>query len=279
MEIVFAGICCWIDAKPPKSGKTVIIPNTTRGGTHSGSNIPPHSAFIHAKRGQVESSDWAPTLMAGDDNLVYMFEGDFLTFDPVPSGGSIDITELPHVKAAVTNQPICPFADEIRPGFRDDPDPVKVLGLVELPGDAPVSTSANGRGAMFANLHMPKGPVTIKATPFTGGPSRSLQVIDGSASIFVCNVSIMDYLLGNLVREDDHKYLVCEMFRPRSIRNADDSPKQQDGELAVARLSSEEEQPGPPDHASLSRLNLASGKVMHDFLCTFAAGCSDSQWP
>lgn len=88
----------------------------------------------------------------------------------------------------------------------------------------------------------------------------------------------MDYLLGNLVREDDHKYLVCEMFRPRSIRNASDSPKQQDDAMAMARLSSEE-QPDPPDRDSLSRLNLASGKVMHDFLCTFAAGCSDSQWP
>jgi len=58
MDIVFAGICCWVDAKPPTTGKTVIVRNALGGGTHQGNIIPPHFAFIHAKREQIDAHDW-----------------------------------------------------------------------------------------------------------------------------------------------------------------------------------------------------------------------------
>lgn len=275
MEIVFAGICCWVDAKAPKNGKTVIIPNATRGGSKDGVPIPPHSAFIHAKRNQVESSNWAPALTAGEDNLVFLLEGDAITFDPVPGGGSIDIRNLPHVRDRVGDEPICEAADEIRAPFRDRPDPLYVSGLVDLPAEASVSTSTNGNGAMFATLHMPDIPVTITATPFKGGAPRWLRITDPSAPVFVCNVSMMDYLLGNTADDDSHKYLVCEMFKPRSSA-APAISRATGNATMLAELS----EAAPRPHGDeLAKLRNTSGKVMQDFLCTFAAGCSDSQWP
>ena len=106
MEIVFAGICCFVDAKAPKTGKTVIIPNSRRGGLKDAVPIPPHRAFIHAKRRNVEMSNWQPAITVGDDDVFFYLEGDRITFDPVPAGGSIDITSLPHVKDATGDLPI-----------------------------------------------------------------------------------------------------------------------------------------------------------------------------
>jgi hypothetical protein len=278
VEIVFAGICCWVDAKVPKVGKTVIIPNSTRGGTRRGRPIPPHSAFIHAKRQQVESTNWTPAFTAGEDNLAFLLGGDFVTFDPLPGGGAIDIADLPHVRAQVANEPICPAADELRPGYRDHPNAVNVLGLIDLPPEAAVSTSSHGKGAMVARLRMPDGPVTITATPFANdtGP-RSLKITDPNASVFICNVSMMDYFLGIPAEDDDHKYLVCEMFKPHVMANPN-SPNDSDVPMMVAELSEPEEE-DRVDGSKLSKLQETTGKAMDDFLCTFAAGCSDSQWP
>jgi hypothetical protein len=276
MEIVFAGICCWVDAKAPKAGKTVIIPNAKRGGAHRGSLIPPHSAFIHAKRHQVDSSDWQPAVTV-DDNLVFMLEGDSITFDPVPSGGAIDVSDLPHVRARITNEPICPAADELRPGFRDHPIADNVLGLVDLSPDAHVFTSSNGHGAMFATLDMPAAPVTIKATPFhPPAKVRSLKITDPSATVFIANVTMMDYLLGNPAPDDEHKFLVCEMFAPRSTLHTMPSVARRRAPMMVAQLS---EQATPFDVKNVSGLEGTAAKIMEDFLCGFAAGCSDSQWP
>ena len=275
MEIVFAGICCWVDAKPPKTGKTVIIPNSTRGSSRDGVPIPPHSAFIHAKRNQVESSNWAPALTAGEDNLVFLLEGDAITFDPIPDGGSIDITNLPHVRDRVGDEPICKAADEIRAPFRDEPDPFYVSGLVDLPAEASVSTSTNGNGAMFATLHMPDVAVTITATSLKGGVARTLKITDVSAPVFICNVSMMDYLLGSTADDDSHKYLVCEMFKPHSTAAPRKSRENSDA-VMFAELS---EGAPPTGENVLEKLKHTPEKVMQDFLCTFAAGCSDSQWP
>jgi hypothetical protein len=275
VEIVFAGICCWVDAKSPSTGKTVIIPNSTRGGLKDGSPIPPHSAFIHAKRRDVEPSNWPPAITVGDDDVLFLLDGDSISFDPTPAGGSIDITNLPHVKDAVGDVPICEAADEIRAPFRDAPDAAYVSGLVDLPGDAPVSTWANANGAVFATLYMPGAPVTITATPFKGGGVRSLKITQSGARVFVCNVSMTDYLLGNTADEDDHKYLVCEIFKPRAVAVRATSPKNQ-GAMMFAELS---DMDAPADDDPQPLLRGTPGKEMHDYLCTFAAGCSDSQWP
>jgi hypothetical protein len=281
VELVFAGICCWVDAKAPKTGKTVIIPNSTRGGTHRGGVIPPHMAFVHAKKNQVQSVDWEPAITAGD-NLVYLLEGDRITFDPAPGGGAIDVSALPHVKTHSTKTPICPAADELRTGFRDEPNAFNVLGIVDLSADAPVTTSENGLGAVFARLRMPDGPVTITASPFSGEVSRSLKIVDPSASVFIANVTLMDYLLGTPAPEDDHKYLVCEMFKPHataaaSARTPSGSERAMNVELSEVLTSPAPK--NPLGDTPLDRLNAASGKNMEDFLCTFAAGCSDSRWP
>ena len=276
MEIVFAGICCWVDALPPNTGKTVIIPNATRGGSHRGNPIPPHSAFVHAKQNQVESSDWQPAVTS-DDNLVFLLDGDSITFDPVPSGGSIDVSDLPHVKARITNSPICAAADELRPGFLDDPSPVNVAGLVNLPPDATVSTSGNGTGARFATLHMPDGPVTITATSFSGTASRSLKITDPSATVFIANVTMRDYLLRIPAADDDHQFLVCEMFTPQSMPNRMPPTDRSHTPTMTAELSAP--RMNPLDVKELSELKGTSVEIMHDFLCGFAAGCSNSVWP
>lgn len=276
MEIVFAGICCFVDAKAPKTGKTVIIPNSTRGGLKDAMPIPPHSAFIHAKRQDVEMTNWLPRLTAGDDDLVFLLEGDAITFNPVPGGGSIDIKNLPHVRDAVADFPICEAADEIRPPFRDEPDGFYVNGLVDLSATASVSTSSNGNGAIFATLRMSEPEVTITATPFNGGAARSLKITNPSASVFICNVSMTDYLMGRGADDNNHKYLVCEIFKPRSVASAGTPRKKDKGAMMLAELSDID---SPVDEDTPPLLQVTPGKAMQDYLVTFAVGCSDSQWP
>jgi hypothetical protein len=269
MEIVFAGICCWVDSLTPLNGKTVVIPNASRGGVHEGEPIPPHSAFIHVKQGQAESSSWQPAITS-EDNRIFLLSGDRITFDPVPRGGAIDISALPHVREAIQKQPICGAAEEFRPGFLHQPNPLNVAALAELPADAPVSTSANEHGAMFAVLTMPDAPVTITATPLSGGPARSLTIIDPSATVYVANVTLSAYLLRSPAEDDDHQYLVCQMFTRSGSASAPE-----------ALMSAEPAAPShdPADLEAAATLTGTSVEAMQDFLCGFAAGCSDSQWP
>jgi hypothetical protein len=276
VEIIFAGICCWVDSIPPRKGKTVIIPNSTLGGAHKGSPIPPHTAFVHAKNHQVDGGGWASSFQ-NEDNLVFMLHGDVLTFDPMPGGGTIDIGDLPHVRAGVTRDPICPAADEIRPGFLEEPSADNVLGLVHLPADAPVSTSANGHGAVYATMHMPETEVTITATPFDGGPPRVLRITDPAAHVFIANVTLADYLLGIPAPEDDHQYLVCGMFMP-SVK-PDAFSRRRGASSKGRRATVELSEIALPKHEQYAALKVAPRKPMRDFLATFAAGCSDSQWP
>jgi hypothetical protein len=177
----------------------------------------------------------------------------------------------------VTKEPICPAADELRHGFRDDPTAFNVLGLVDVPPDAPISTSSNGNGAMFATMRMPDGPLTIMAKPFDSAMrQRTLQVIDPSASVFIANVTMIDYLLGQRAPDDDHQYLVCEMFKPHSKPNATAS---HETSALVMKTELSERETNSVDEAAIANVQATAGKIMQDFLCTFAAGCSDSQWP
>lgn len=274
MEIVFAGICCWIDSVPPGTGKTVIIPNASRGGAHRGTPIPPHSAFIHVKKGQVETTNWEAGVTS-EDNLIFLLDGESITFDPVPSGGAIDISALPHVRDRAGKEPICRAADELRPGFVDKPEKLRVAGLVRLPADADVTTSANGNGATFAVLRMPNQPVTITATPFSGSGARTLRITDPSATVFIANVTLMEYLRRTPAATDDHQFLVCHMFTARSAAN-DTAAAGIGREVMLAELAGPEGEPVDFDAASALTGTSATAE---DFFCGFAAGCSDSQWP
>ena len=283
MEIVFAGICCWVDAPSPRTGKTVIIRNALAGGTHSGALIPPHHAFIHVKRDQVDSGGWTYDWAGGDDNLLFYLNGDYVTFDPVPSGGSIDLSLVPHVLDAVDTDPICPAAQEIRFGYLENPNAASVLGLVDIPVDADVRSDANLHQAIFATLTMPGAPVTITATPFDGeAPVRSLKVTDPNARMFIANVTLSEYLTGVGALDDSHRYLVCDIFKPKPTESkaalthsalqsasANSRPKHGKGQSDMLSL----------DHISLTTLRRAARRNMSDFLDTLAMGCSDSQWP
>lgn len=283
MDIAFAGICCWVDAKPPKSGKTVIVRNALGGGTHKGAVIPPHFAFIHAKRDRIDTHNWGIGWAGGDDNVLLWLTGDYVTFDPLPSGGSIDISLLPHVAARITTDAICPAADEIRSGFRDDPSAANVLALIDLPPDADVRCGTNDRQAVFATLHIPEAPVMITATPFADseGVPRSLTVLDPDAQIFIANVNMPEYLTGIGAPDDDHQYLVCDIFKPRVSAATSGSSVARSAASATlsASLSVAEAQLSELDRVSLATLRRASSRHMRDFLSSLAAGCSDSQWP
>lgn len=279
MDIVFSGICCWVDAAPPKSGKTVIVRNALGGGAHRGSVIPPHFAFIHAKRDQVDAGDWPVAWAGGDDNILFYLTGDYLTFDPMPTGGSIDISLLPHVAARHTSEPICAAADELRHGFRDDPSSANVLALIDVPADTPVFSAMNDKQAAFAAIRFPAAPVTITATPFSdsGGTKRSLKIIDPDAQVFVANVNMPEYLAGVGAPDDDHKYLFCDMFKPSSATSQ--ARQADDGFRASATLSVAEAQACELDRVTLTALQHAARRQMCDFLSTLAAGCTASQWP
>jgi hypothetical protein len=282
VNIVFVGICCWVDARPPKKGKTVIVRNALGGGTHKGVVIPPHFAFIHAKRHHIDTHDWGVGWAGGDDNVLLWLTGDHVTFDPVPSGGSIDISLLPHVAARITTDPICPAADEIRNGFLEDPSAGNVLALIDLQADSDVRCGTNSRQAAFATLHIPDAPVTITATPFADseGVARSLTVVDPDAQLFIANVNMPEYLTGVGAVDDDHQYLVCDIFKPRVSSATSVSTVQRSvTSEAHSVLSVAEAQASELDRVSLATLRRASSRYMNDFLSSLAAGCSDSQWP
>ena len=283
MEIIISGICCWVDAAPPKTGKTVIIRNALNGGTHAGALIPPHYAFIHAKRHQVDETDW-PADWGNSDDVLFWLTGDYLTIDPIPSGGSVDISMLPHVASGSMSDPICPNADEIRPGYCDDPATERVLALLDVPSDADVVSGVTEKGAAFAALRMPAAPVTITATPFGDsiGIARSLKIIDADAKVFIVNVNMPEYIAGFGARDDEHKYLVCEIFRERTTDMAAEAGKSP-AEAFAALL--DEVPPGAPAElyelgdGSITPLQHAAGRDMCDYLNTLAGGCSASQWP
>jgi hypothetical protein len=287
MQIVFAGICCWVDASPPKLGKTVIIRNALGGGMHNGMPIPSHTAFIHAKRDQVDASNWGSNWSGSDDNLLFWLTGDYLTFDPVPSGGAIDISLLPHVRDSNNTDAICPGADEIRPGFLENPTPSAVLALVDVPPDADVHCTPNANHAMYATLTIPATPVTVTATPFEDGDSspRSLTINDPDARVFIANVTVSEYLAGVGAPDDDHKYLVCEIFSPHAVVTGKPGEtklsERRKASLPVlaSRKSVTEAHAAELDRITLTKLRRAANRSMHEFLDTLAGGCSDSRWP
>jgi hypothetical protein len=280
VDIVFSGICCWVDARPPKTGKTVIVRNALGGGAHRGSLIPSHFAFIHAKRDEIDAQNWPVAWAGGDDNVLFYLTGDYLTFDPMPTGGAIDISFLPHVAARVSSDPICPAADELRHGFRDEPSSANVLALVEVPDGTPVYSAMNDKQAAFAAIRFPDAPVTITATPFpdSGGVRRSLRIIDPDAQVFVANVNMPEYLSGVGAPDDDHKYLFCEIFKPR-LGSTTSAARRTDGSRVAATLSVAEAQASELDRVTLTALQRAAQRQMSDFLSTLAAGCTSSQWP
>jgi hypothetical protein len=283
MDIVFSGICCFVDSALPSVGKTVVVVNALRGGTHQGNLIPPHYGFLHAKREHVDTRNWGSGWLASDDNVLLWLTGDRITIDPMPRGGSIDISQLPHVAMQTSKESICPAAAEIRQGFRDNPSAFNVLALIDLPADAPVASGANDNGAVFATLHIDDAPVTITATPFddSSGVSRSITVLNRDAHVFVANVDIDSYLLGDTAPDDNHKYLVCEMFRPRLAASAMSFRVRPRANLPshLARVDGDASQHNPADRVSVGALRRAAGRGMPHFLSTFAAGCSNSQWP
>ena len=279
MEIVFSGICCWVDASFP-GGKTVIIRNALNGGIHDNAPIPPHYAFIHAKRDQVGDYRWPADWVSADGDALYWLTGDRLTLDPNPSGGSIDISPLPHVSGGLQCTGICEAADEIRPGFIDEPTTAKVLGLMDLPATADVQCDANERGAAYAVLRMPSAPVTITATPFDDslGQTRSLTIHDADARVFIVNVNMPEYMAGLPARDDEHKYLVCEIFRSRASEHEIPQPLSPFAAFAELAEKLPAELPQLSDIKN-ARMEAAAGRNMYDFLDTLAGGCSASQWP
>jgi|GEM_PF-5208247 len=281
MEIVISGICCWVDA--PQGGKTVIIRNALNGGVHENSLIPSHYAFIHAKRDQVDETEW-PGDWGNDEDVLFWLTGDRVTIDPMPPRGAIDISMLPHVASGALTDPICPNAEEIRPGYRDEPVTERVLALLDVPPNTEVTSGTTERGAAFAALRIPSDPVTITATPFEDslGRKRSLKILHPDAQVFIVNVNMPEYITGIGARDDDHKYLVCEIFRPRAAdhsSSAGTSPAEAFAKLAdVVPPPMSGELCGIGD-GGVTALHYAAGRAMTNYLNTLAAGCSASQWP
>lgn len=282
MEIVISGICCWVDAPAAQGGKSVIIRNALNGGIHDNSLIPPHYAFIHAKRDQVDETDW-PGDWGSDEDVLFWLTGDRITIDPMPPAGTIDISMLPHVMSSALTDPICPNAEEIRPGYCDDPATERVLALLHIPADTEVSSGTTEKGAAFAALRIPSSPVTITATPFTDsiGVKRSIRITDPDAQVFIVNVNMPEYIIGLGARDDDHKYLVCEIFRTHAAASSSSdgkSPAEAFSELAdvVPPATGELCEIG---NGEVTPLRYAAGRAMTTYLNTLAAGCSASQWP
>ncbi len=283
MEIVFAGICCWMDSAPPGAGKTAVIPNVLAGGRHRGAVIPSHQAFIHVKRHSVNSDEWGHGWFGGDDNLYFWLTGDRLTFSTRPEVGTPDLAMLPHVQQKTGIDPICPAAAEVRPGFLDEPTASNVAAITEFPADSAIHTVANPRGAVSAVVKMPGDPLRITAIPLldSDNVARTLVVNDPDARVVIANVNFGDYITGIGAPDDDHRYLICGMFRPKMAGQSVPASAGEDRMHAVpadvtpaASLRAAE-----LDHISLNALQGAAKRAMSTFLDALASGCSASQFP
>jgi hypothetical protein len=285
MEIIFAGICCWVDT-PAGTGKTVILPNALSGGTVRTTNqtIPGHTAFIHAKQGDVDVAQW-PSDMSGGDNQYFWFGGQTVTFDPPPTGGAINIDALPHVRDNIGGiVPICTQADIPRPGALNNPDPAVALALVRVPAGQ-VVTFTNGRRAILASLILNTAPVTIIATPFRTGTVRRLTITNANARVVIANTTFGDYVREQGAADNHHQFLYCDMFLPtpavggfaaRPIAPTVSVPN-------IARIAPTE----VIENARAELLADVTGRDLHNanrrdmrsFFDTLAVGCSNSQWP
>jgi hypothetical protein len=155
-----------------------------------------------------------------------------------------------------------------------------VLALIDLPPNADVKSGRTDRGAAFAVLHMPQFPVTITATPLDDsiGEPRSLIIHDPNAQVLIVNVNALEYMAGLPAQDDDHKYLVCEIFRSHSSDSESTQPLSPFAAFAAMADAL------PHDGIDLSdvhnpQMQQAARRNMYDFLDTLAGGCSASQWP
>jgi hypothetical protein len=273
-----------MDSAQPGEGKTAVIPNVMAGGRHRGALIPSHQAFIHVKRQSVNSDEWGHGWFGGDDNLYFWLTGDRLTFSARPEVGTPDLDMLPHVRQKTGADPICPAAAEVRPGFLDEPTASNVAAIAEFPADSSIHTTANPRGAVAITVRMPGDSLRITATPLldSDNVARTLVVTDPEARVIIANVNFGDYITGIGAPDDDHKYLICGMFRPRATRSVPLPAADGDsGMLAVAA----EVSPAAALHAaeldriSINALQRAAHRAMSTFLDSLASGCSNSQFP
>lgn len=283
MEIVFAGICCWVDAVTG-GGKTVIVQNALRGGFHK-AVIPAHTAYIEANETQLDldpqKTTWE-TDVSMKKTRFYFLDGSRITFDPPPANGSINIANLPHVRDHGSSTPICDGADEIRDGFLNSPRADAVLGLVHIPA-GPVTTYQNGNQAFFASLVLPQQSVKIVATSFDGSVTKQIYVKDGSARIYIANVDFDSRVNMQGAADDNHKYLYCDMFRPTITAMStvtrmerafgfDPDPRSDDESVLLNRAAALKT-------ISLDLLTRSARRDPKEFYDSLAAGCSNSQWP
>jgi hypothetical protein len=253
MEILFAGICLWEGSKKP--ALLGLMPNGKGGMNHGGHTIPPHTAGIMVKSGEVDASQWpkppANITVKGVPHLLFELDGEDLSFDPVPNGGTTALPGLPALG--------CVGQRVIKPSLTGNaPARSAVLARIQMPGNARMNVVNNRHGAKVARVDVADGTELV-SKPFDGSPERRLKFTGPTA--IVANIDLASALALNPNPDDEHAHLYCPMFIT-------------EGEAETVAEASTASVAEPDAKAVLARLR---GRLADQL--TIGPGCSNTQWP
>jgi hypothetical protein len=256
MEVLFAGICLW-EGRSNAPSRLGLMPNARNGGSHGGHTIPPHTACVIARKGEVDDSQWSgppqTVTLDGGPHFLYELTGDDISFVPTPNGGAIAISSLPKLGCA-TGKVVAPALTGASPSS------TKLSARIQMPAGAPLIVVPNRHNAQVARLTVVDGTQLV-SKPF-GGAERRLKFIGANTTVIVANFDLATALgTGPLNPDDEHAHLYCPLFVDEN------APELAEGEIIDAT-------PPPTPQAILLQL----GERLGDQL-TIGAGCSNSQWP
>ena len=256
MEVLFAGICLW-ERKSRTPALLGLMPNGRTGMDHGSHQIPPHTAGVMVKQGEVNASQWPqpPQVIAvqGEPHLLFEFDGEDISFDPPPNGGASVNGQLPPLG--------CADGKVIHPGLTGSaPSKSMVLARIDLPPDVRMNVVTNRFGAKVTRIVMDDATQLV-SKPFGGKKERRLKFTVDNPTVAVVNIDLASALAVNPNPDDEHAHLYCPMFidenaPPAAIEIAEEPRQERRADAVLAGL----------------------GARLADQL-TIGPGCSNSQWP
>lgn len=261
MEVLFAGICLW-EGQSKAPARLGLMPNARSASSHGGHTIPPHTACVLVKQNDVDTSQWpqAPqsVMLDGAPHFLFELQGDDISFDPAPSGGSVGVGSLPRLSCA-TGKVVAPSTTGASPSSTE------LSARIDMPASAPLRVVPNRHGAQVTSLIVADGTELV-SKPF-GGVERRLKFPNPNPAVIVANIDLASALATGPVNPDDeHAHAYCPLFVDPSAP-------------AIAPAASIAPNLAPPPPTARAILQQAKRRRRLGDQLTIGAGCSNSQWP
>jgi hypothetical protein len=226
MDIQFVGICMFDVSNTVGPEQRVFIPNVSLGHLPPSAELVgarPHNAFIAVPPDSVGHTNWNPDTipvpaMGGGTFWVFPLDGVDITVDPAPSGGTTNLGDLllvSDVTSGHCSQLAIPRSD------LTSNIPAGLAARLVIPGGDLISRSSDRNPDLklteWTVADTVVDTVTITATPFGGGTTRTLTIENGTLDI----VRIMN-VDQDAVDEDDRRdlSLYCSLRQLPVLPNA-----------------------------------------------------------